>query len=197
MSAVPAPGFADPVHQAQQAFRIALEALARPGRVQALTTAVDGVPLGAAQAQLLLALTDEETPVWWQAPARELQRWLQFHTGARSVADPADASFAVITHAADMPELARFRWGTPAAPEQSCTLLLEVPSLHGGLAIDAHGPGIAEHVVLTVAGLAEGFWADWQASHAAFPQGVDLFFTCAAELIGLPRTTRVGRLEEV
>ncbi|HEX7892327.1 MAG TPA: phosphonate C-P lyase system protein PhnH [Ramlibacter sp.] len=197
MDAIPAGGLGDPVHDAQQAFRVALEALSRPGRAQALGTPIAGLPLGAAQAHLLLTLTDEDTRVWWQEPSPALQRWLRFHTGARFVADPAQAAFAVVTRPADLPELRRFRGGTAAEPEHSCTLLVEVPSLQGGLSMDAHGPGIPGGVRLAVAGLPEGFWAEWQASHAGFPQGVDIFFTCGAQVLGLPRTTRVGRLQEV
>jgi alpha-D-ribose 1-methylphosphonate 5-triphosphate synthase subunit PhnH len=197
MDAIPAPGLCDPVHDAQRAFRVALEALSRPGRVQPLGTPIANLPLGAAQAHLLLTLTDENTPVWWQQPVPALQRWLRFHTGARSVVDSGQAAFAVVTHAAEFPELKRFRAGSAAEPEHSCTLLIEVPSLRGGLAMDAHGPGIPGSVQLTVAGLVEGFWAEWQDSHAGFPQGVDIFFTCRDQVLGLPRTTRVGRLQEV
>jgi alpha-D-ribose 1-methylphosphonate 5-triphosphate synthase subunit PhnH len=194
---IPAPGLQDPAHDAQRAFRVALEALSRPGRIQPLGRAIPNLPLAAAQALLLLTLTDEDTPVWWQRPAPALQRWLRFHTGARSVARAAQASFAVVTEAADLPELQSFHPGTAAAPEQSCTLLVEVPSLRNGRLIQAHGPGIATRADLGIAGLPEGFWAEWQASHAGFPQGLDIFFTCGEEVLGLPRTTRIGRLEGV
>jgi alpha-D-ribose 1-methylphosphonate 5-triphosphate synthase subunit PhnH len=197
VKAVPAPGWADPVHDAQQTFRGALEALSRPGRIQRIGAAIERVALGGAQARLLLALCDEDTPVWWQEPAPTLAQWLRFHTGARSVAEPAQAAFAVVTAPAELPELHRFRCGSLQAPEQGCTLLVEVPALRGGLALQARGPGIQDSVDIAVAGLPEGFWAEWQASHAAFPQGVDIFFTCGDALLGLPRTTRIGRLQEV
>lgn len=197
MSAIPAAGLRDPVHDAQHAFRIALDALARPGRIQALGHPIAGLPLGAAMAQLLLTLTDEETPVWWQAAGAQLRPWLRFHTGARTVTDTEAAAFAVVTDAANLPELQRFAGGSLASPEQSCTLLVEVPSLRHGPALQAHGPGIQHHATLQIAGLPEGFWAEWHASHAAFPQGVDIFFTCGNELLGLPRTTRISRLQEV
>jgi alpha-D-ribose 1-methylphosphonate 5-triphosphate synthase subunit PhnH len=197
MSALPAPGLADPVHDAQHSFRLALDALSRPGRIQRLEGAIDGVALGAAQARLLLTLTDESTCVWWQHASKTLQQWLRFHTGARSTTRTEEADFAVVTQPADMPELARFAAGTAAAPEHSCTLLVEVPSITSGLRVQAHGPGIRDSIEVAVAGLPEGFWAEWQASHAAFPQGVDIFFTCGEMLLGLPRTSRIGRLQGV
>lgn len=197
MNTAPAAGWRDPVHDSQEAFRAALEALSRPGRIQRLGRSIENLPLGPALAALLLTLTDDDTRVWWQEPAPRLQQWLRFHTGARSVDHAADAAFAVITRAAEVPELRRFDWGSAASPEQSCTLLVEVPSLRNGLPVQAHGPGIAGGTELRIAGLPEGFWAEWLASHAAAPQGVDIFFTCGDEVLGLPRTTRVGRLQEV
>lgn len=189
-------GLADPVHGAQAAFRAALQALSRPGLVQPLGQSVPSLPLGAAMSHLLLALTDEDTPVWWQQPDGDLADWLRFHTGARSTADTAQAAFAAVTDAARMPALDVFAAGSLAAPEFSTTLLVEVPSLTDGPELMAHGPGIRERQALRVAGLHEGFWAQWQANHAAFPQGVDVLFTCGGLAMGLPRTTRISRLQE-
>lgn len=197
MSVVPAVGLADPIHDAQEAFRVALDAMARPGRIAQLGAALSGVDLGGAMARLLLTLTDEETPVWWQERGEDLPRWLRFHTGARAAPDPAAGGFCVITRAADMPALHGLPGGTALQPEQSCTLIVEVASLRSGPAVQAHGPGIRDHANLSIGGLPEGFWAQWQASHAEFPRGVDIFFTCGDEVLALPRSTRIGRLREV
>jgi alpha-D-ribose 1-methylphosphonate 5-triphosphate synthase subunit PhnH len=48
-----------------------------------------------------------------------------------------------------------------------------------------------------IAGLPNAFWVQWQTNHAAFPQGVDIIFTCADVALGLPRTTRVRRSEDL
>jgi alpha-D-ribose 1-methylphosphonate 5-triphosphate synthase subunit PhnH len=191
------PGLDDAVHDAQQAFRAALDALARPASVRALGRTIPGLPLGGAMAHLLLTLTDEDTPVWWQRPDASLARWLRFHTGARSVERSQEAVFAVVTEPASMPGLDAFDAGTAASPEHSCTLFVELPSLQGGPLLHGHGPGIRERAALSPAGLPANFWSQWQANHAAFPQGVDLFFTCGERALGLPRTTRIARLEEV
>lgn len=195
MSALPAPGLGDPVHDAQRAFRVALGALSRPGRIQELPGAIAGVELGAAQARLLLTLTDESTAVWWQSGSQALQRWLRFHTGARTAAGTEEADFAAVMQSREMPPLAQFMAGPAAAPERSSTLLVEVPSLTAGAAMQARGPGIDGHVGIALAGLPDRFWSEWQANQAAFPQGVDIFFTCGDRFLGLPRTSRVGRME--
>jgi alpha-D-ribose 1-methylphosphonate 5-triphosphate synthase subunit PhnH len=183
-------GLGDPVHDSQRAFRAALQALARPGHIQRIGAPVPGVPLGAAMAQLLLTLADEDTPLWWQRTDAQLAQWLRFHTGA-GVAELRDAQFAVVLDPMAMPPLEAFAQGTLASPEFSCTLLIEVRSLHTGPLLHGRGPGIRERAALRIAGLHDRFWSQWQANHASFPQGVDLIFTSGDEVLGLPRTTRV------
>ncbi|TXT41500.1 MAG: PhnH protein [Comamonadaceae bacterium] len=192
-----APGLPDGVHDSQQAFRAVLDALARPGQVRHIGPALPGVALGGAMARLLLSLSDDETPVWWPDSDAELPQWLRFHTGAPIAARPDAASFAVVTDLAQLPALANFTPGSAASPELSCTLLIELPALVGGPTLEWHGPGIASVQRVGLPGLPDDFWAQWQANHAAFPQGVDLVFTCGEEALGLPRTTRVRRLEGV
>lgn len=190
-------GFPDPVHDAQHAFRSVLDALSRPGRRFALGQPISGLALGPAMAHLLLALTDDDTAVWWQQSDEAAPDWLRFHTGASQAATPGEAAFAVLASAAGMPSLDRFAAGSLESPERSATLLVEVPSLDDGPALEWRGPGIQETQTVRIAGLPDNFWAQWQASHALFPQGVDIVFTCAAAALGLPRTTRVRRLEGI
>lgn len=190
-------GFADAVHDAQTAFRGVLDALSRPGRRFAIGCPIKGLALGPAMAHLLLALTDDDTPVWWQHSDAASADWLRFHTGASLAAAPELAAFAVICDAAALPPLDAFAAGSLESPEHSTTLFIEVASLDGGPALEWRGPGIRDMQTVCIAGLPEKFWAQWQANHAAFPQGVDMVFTCANVALGLPRTTRVRRLEGV
>lgn len=190
-------GFGDPVHEAQAAFRAVLEALSRPGQHMAIGRPVKGLALGPAMAHLLLALTDDNTPVWWQQPGSGATEWLRFHTGASVAAAPGDVAFAVIGDVGTMPALHLFAAGSAESPEHGATLLIEVPSLSEGPAVEWHGPGIRDKQTVRLAGLPASFWTQWQANHAAFPQGVDIVFTCADAVLGLPRTTRVRRLEGI
>jgi len=192
-----APGLPDGVHDSQQAFRAVLDALARPRQVRRIGPALPGVALGGALARLLLSLSDDETPVWWQRADADLQHWLRFHTGAGLAERPETASFAVFTDLGQGLALSDFAAGTAAAPEFSVTLLIELPGLEGGPALEWRGPGIETVQRVGLQGLPFEFWAQWQANHATFPQGVDIVFTCGEDALGLPRTTRVRRLEGV
>lgn len=188
-------GYADPVYDAQRAFRSVLEALSRPGQRQGIGALVRGVTLGGAMAHLLLALTDDDTAVWWQQSDRVAAAWLRFHTGATCAALPTQAAFAVLDTRHKLPTLASFATGSAQAPEGSTTLLVEVQSLDTGPAVEWRGPGIRGSQTVSIAGLPDDFWAQWQANQASFPQGVDIVFTCAGAALGLPRTTRIRELE--
>jgi alpha-D-ribose 1-methylphosphonate 5-triphosphate synthase subunit PhnH len=197
MTTTLAAGLSDAVHESQEAFRMVMDALARPGQVRTIGAAVPGVALGGAMARLLLSLTDDGTPVWWQGTDPAVAQWLRFHTGAPLALTTGTASFAVVIDAVSGLVLADFAMGTVASPEFSTTLLVELPALSGGPELEWRGPGIQTVQRVALAGLPADFWAQWHINHGAFPQGVDLIFTCGEQAMGLPRTTRVRRLEGV
>lgn len=192
-----AAGLPDSVHGTQLAFREVLSALSRPGRIHTLGGALPGVSLGGAMARLLLSLTDDETPVWWQQHDASLQNWLRFHTGAGVAPEKKQAAFAVLNPIGSDFVLADFALGTAASPELSSTLLIEVPALAGGPELEWQGPGIQHVQGVGLQGLPADFWVQWQANQGLFPQGVDIVFTCGDSVLGLPRTTRVRCLEGV
>ena len=188
-------GLRDPVHDAQAAFRAALRALSRPG--EPVSYPISGPPVAGlmpATAALLLALTDHETPVWWNHDGP--LRWLRFHTGAPAVTEPGQALFGVVRAGGAAALLTQFNPGTDAQPERSATVLIELPALCGGSAVQWSGPGLREPVVRRLAGLPAGFWRQWSNNHGLFPGGVDVLFTCGHDIVGLPRTTRAIERED-
>jgi alpha-D-ribose 1-methylphosphonate 5-triphosphate synthase subunit PhnH len=192
-----APGFADPVHDAQRAFRAVLAALSRPGRAVDLCAAGAPAfaPLCSATTALLLTLTDESTPVWWpgrDAATTAAAQALRFHTGAAPIADAADAAFAVIGSAGEWPAFDSLANGSDAFPERSTTLVIEARAFGDDARSTWSGPGIEGSLAVRIAGLPEDFVARWAANRAVFPRGVDIVFTCGSRAIGLPRSTRVA-----
>ncbi len=188
-------GFADPVHDAQAVFRAVMEALARPGTVQPLTTGLEPpAPLTPELAAVALALTDADAPLWLDAAlarSRAVAQFLRFHTGARITEDPADAAFALVSDPGACPEFGTFAQGTPAYPDRSATLVLAVADLsdHAGWRLD--GPGIRGSATLAAAPLPADMLDRLARNHAGFPQGVDLILAAAGRLAALPRSTRV------
>jgi alpha-D-ribose 1-methylphosphonate 5-triphosphate synthase subunit PhnH len=199
VTAALAPGFGDAVLASQRQFRALLEAMSRPGRVVRLGGELPEPPgpsFQPASYALALALVDLETPVWLDAALRQpaVEASLRFHCGCPLVDEPGAAAFAFAAEPARLPELARFAQGTPAYPDRSTTLVLQVAGLEagggaGGGGVRLTGPGIDGAASLAVAGLAPGFWGEFRANHGMFPQGVDVVLVAGRGVAALPRST--------
>ena len=183
------PGFADPVLDAQRAFRAVLEAMSRPGtqhRTGAELCAPS--PLMPATAAVLLTLADGDTPVWLASPFAEASDWISFHCGATITPRIGEAAFAV---AEEMPDLASLNTGSDEIPEDGATLILQVRGFDRGEKLRLAGPGLAAPATIAVQGLPEHFVAAWEANHALYPRGVDLILCTGEELAAFPRSLRI------
>ena len=178
-------GFSDTPKQSAQAFRAAMNAMARPGRLFEITGAQPPAPLSVAGGALVLTLADTDTPLFL-APSHdvpEIRDWIAFHTGA-PITGPATCMFALGTWQALMP-LTVYPIGTAQYPDRSATLIVETPDLtQTGATLT--GPGIK-----TSASLSLPDAAAFQANRAHFPLGLDFIFTSGDRLAALPRTTEV------
>jgi alpha-D-ribose 1-methylphosphonate 5-triphosphate synthase subunit PhnH len=185
-------GFADPVFGSQRAFRLLMDAFARPGTIADLSgLATAPAPLPAASAAFLLTLADGDTPVFFETPMSAVAEWTAFHAGAQATNDPEEARFVVLSQASDCRSWARYPVGTAAYPDRSATLLLPVASLDGGDGLVLSGPGIETVIRIAPEGLPQGLLAVMSANRAAFPLGYDLVLVADGRAIALPRTTRL------
>lgn len=178
-------GFSDAPVQSARAFRAALDALARPGRIVTLAGGTAPAPVSPAAATLLLTLCDGETPLHL-APghdASDVRDWVAFHIGA-PIVGPDEAMFALGGWAA-LGALEAYPIGTPDYPDRSTTLIVEIDQLtDDGPRLT--GPGIEVEARLSLPEIAA-----FQINRARFPLGHDFFFTAGNALAALPRTTRV------
>lgn len=177
--------FADAPREAARAFRGVLDAMARPGKILAVTGGAAPAPISTAAATLLLTLCDAETPLHL-APGHDreaIRQWVAFHIGAPLVGRDT-AMFALGTWAALAPQT-DFPVGTPEYPDRSTTLIVELDTLaNEGARLT--GPGIETEARLSLPETA--FFAR---NNAIFPLGVDCVFTCGDRIAALPRSTRV------
>jgi alpha-D-ribose 1-methylphosphonate 5-triphosphate synthase subunit PhnH len=179
-------GFRDTARDSARAFRLLMEALARPGTIQRLNGATPPEGLSPAAGTALLTLADGTTPVFLagasDSPA--LRSWIAFHIGA-PLCGPEQAMFAIGPFAALLPHLAALSPGEPAYPDRSATVIAEVDCL----STEGHrltGPGIKGEARLS---LPEA--VPFQMNARRFPLGFDSFLTCGEGIAALPRTTRV------
>ena len=187
-AAIALPGFADPVLDAQSAFRAVLAAMARPGSLHVAGASLTApAPLDPATAAVLLTLVDGETGLWLADAADPARDWLAFHCGA-SFVPPAQACFAL---AVSCPDLTTLPAGSDEGPEESCTLVLQVSALGRGTRYRLSGPGLRAPVRFLANGLPDDFVARWAANHALFPRGIDIILCAGTTLAALPRSVRI------
>lgn len=183
--------FADPVHDAQIAFRQVMDAMARPGTLQTVSAMLEPpAPLDLASGALLLTLCDHDTPIWLSSTLAKssLPAWISFHTNAPVVSDKAEARFAFAGPDGAMPVLTHFAQGTQEYPDRSTTLVLQLPSLARGRPLTLTGPGIRDTASIAPEGLPDTFLRQWSDNRGLFPRGIDLILTAGRDFIALPRT---------
>jgi alpha-D-ribose 1-methylphosphonate 5-triphosphate synthase subunit PhnH len=179
------PGLADPVLDAQSAFRAVLEAMSRPGRIVAIPRPPEPpAPLLPAAGALLLALADADTPVWSDAGA-DVAAWLGFHAGCPLVPNAGAARFVLATGTA--PALEALDAGTEEEPQLSATLILQVAALEVAGGWRLTGPGIEHEHRLRIDGVPENFVGQWRAQRKRFPRGVDVILCAGTRIAALPR----------
>ena len=192
-------GFADPVQSSQSVFRGVMNALARPGSVQAIVETVHAPSsMMAAAAAVSLALFDHDTPIWIDdrfSAESSIDAWLRFQTGAPLTSDASRAAFALIHSGAALLDFETFAQGTPEYPDRSTTLVVQVDTFTRGPELVLSGPGIRGTSTLRAGALPSDFVERMQVNRAQFPRGVDLLLVCGTELVALPRSTHVAARE--
>jgi alpha-D-ribose 1-methylphosphonate 5-triphosphate synthase subunit PhnH len=193
MEIATAPGFADPVDDAQQVFRRLLDAFAHPGRaVSVLATLTPPPGLWPSAAALALTLLDHSTPVFLDPAlaSESIVSYLRFHSGAPLAATPGSASFALIGDPRSL-DLAAFSPGESERPERSATVIVQVAGFEGPAAVRLTGPGIKTSTALRVDGIDAALWRQWRENGALYPCGVDLVLAAPTAAVALPRSVRV------
>ncbi|MDD7911784.1 phosphonate C-P lyase system protein PhnH [Pseudovibrio exalbescens] len=196
----PAPGLKNPVHDAQKIFKVAMNALARPGSLQEMPELGLEVPAPLTQTVAALALTllDYDTPVYLDpALAQEVDvvDYLRFHTGAPIVALASDAAFALISDPAKMSAISGFAVGTDEYPDRSTTLLIAVDDMTNTSGATLSGPGIKTETEFDAAPLSPAFWPQMIANQTLYPLGVDVLFASPTHVAGLPRSSKISMKE--
>lgn len=193
-------GFADPVLDAQRAFRALMDAMASPGRIVPLAVDCDPpAPLRPVAGAIAATLLDADTKLWLDRPlatSAAVPAWLRFQTGAALMAEAAEADFALVADMGQLGTLDHFARGTAEYPDRSTTLVLQLDGFDGGQTLVLAGPGIPGERRFAPATLPPRFVEQWDANRAAFPRGVDLVFAGPGAIAAMPRSTRILRIGE-
>ena len=191
-------GFIDPATDAAGVFRAMLEAMARPGRIQRLPTALAApAALGSEVAQLVLTLCDFDTPLWLDPAYATAESWayLRFHAACPVAATIEEAAFLVVAPANVAPVLPRCRIGTAEYPDRSASLIIPLEAISEGPDVRLSGPGIEREHRLSVAPSPAGLWSALIANQQHFPLGCDCFLAAPGHIAAIPRSTRIELVE--
>jgi alpha-D-ribose 1-methylphosphonate 5-triphosphate synthase subunit PhnH len=184
--------------QAAHSFRAILDAFSEPGvPIQLSAVANCPAPLQAASAVLALSLCDFQTPVWLskKLDGPDVRSFLRFHTGASIVGKAEDAAYAFLDASEFADSYPRLHKGTDEYPDRSATAVVQVSNFFGLQSVRLEGPGIKTAVELSIAGFAEGDWTMLSDDRILFPLGVDVAFASGAQLVAVPRSTRISLME--
>ncbi len=180
--------------QSARAFRVILDAMARPGKISQLPLVIDdSEPAFATSMTALLSLGDHLTSIYLAVEFRrpEIERLLRFHTGSQLVQDRSLCDFAVLTATEAESGLELWKRGNPEYPDQSATIIIQTTSLTQGHAVEFSGPGIQSTATVRIANITPSFWKARAEVNAVTPLGIDMIFVSPREILGCPRSTHV------
>lgn len=185
-------------HRSQQAFRVLLDTLARPGTVRS-ADAVQ-LPPGVPTALLLpLALADVEVSVAVVSGEPD-QRWAPFVrdvTGCRA-APIESASIVVLLDGYSPSDVLAVRRGTALAPESGARLAIACRTLRSGAAaadeagVRLSGPGVDGRAELAIGGVDRELLDAIATANASFPAGIDTWLVSRdGHVAAIPRSSRI------
>ena len=186
----------DEIFDAQAHYRLVLDSMARPGKINVMPSMELTTPQGihAAGALVGFALLNSDVSFYVDGPsAEDVSLYLLVNTSARP-AEAETADYVYLNGTADADILYRLKTGTLPYPESSATVIAAVDELGGetGLVLTLSGPGVDGERQLSVAGLDTGLLEALVTINAEFPLGIDMVLTDPRGRIAcIPRSSRV------
>lgn len=194
----------DPVFDAQEHYRVLLDAMARPGKINILPRMQLTAPAGLTGAAALVGFALLNADVSFFVDGTEsavATRYLLVNTSSRPV-DAREADFVFAAGSASAMLVESMKKGSLPYPEEGATLVLHVTSLatepqglgygDGGLALALHGPGVPGERTFFARGLNATLVEAVQQSNIEFPLGVDVILTDGDGRVAcIPRSSRI------
>ncbi|HET6253948.1 MAG TPA: phosphonate C-P lyase system protein PhnH [Puia sp.] len=188
----------DDVYDAQGHYRLLLDSMARPGKINVLPEMELTAPKGihAAGALVGFALMNADVTYYVEGPtAFEVGRYLLVNTSARPVGRE-EADYVFLDGSAPAELLQELKVGSLPYPEDGATVVAAVDGLASegeGLVLLLKGPGVAGEKKLCVIGLDRTFFEALATINGEFPLGIDVILTDGERRVAcIPRSTKIG-----
>jgi alpha-D-ribose 1-methylphosphonate 5-triphosphate synthase subunit PhnH len=187
----------DDVFDAQQHYRLLLDCMARPGKINVMPEMELTAPAGihAAGALVGFALLNADVSYYVEgAGAYEVGRYLLVNTAARPV-EAGGADYIFVDGSSPVELLRQLKVGTLSYPEEGATVVAAVEGLADsaeGLALQLSGPGVQGERILYVRGLERVFFEVLTDINSEFPLGIDVILTDKDRRVAcIPRSTKI------
>lgn len=189
----------DGVFDAQAHYRLLLDAMARPGKVNRLPVLQLAPPAGFHQTSVLVALALLNADTCFSSVGHPLpvSEYLLLNTAARPVAT-SEADFVFVQGRQVVAEdLSNLKAGSLSYPEESATLIVDVDEIGSepvpdALVLELSGPGVDGRRKVYMRGLDPAVLRTLEEQNLEFPLGIDAIFTDAEQrFFCIPRTSRM------
>ena len=171
----------DVVFDAQQHYRLILDSMARPGKINVIPPVEIDEPMDINNASALIAFALLNTDASFYAAEGDVTSFISLNTSAVN-ADLADADLVFISGLHEEEFVQQLKAGTLSYPENSATIIADVNriskvKINGSLELTLKGPGVKDAETVYVAGLNAAILDELKAQNEEFPLGIDLILT--------------------
>ena len=172
----------DVVFDAQQHYRLILDSMARPGKINVIPPVEIDEPMDINNASALIAFALLNTDAsFYAAEGDEVSNFISLNTSAVN-ADLEDADLVFISGLHEEEFVQQLKAGTLSYPENSATIIADVNriskvKINGSLELKLKGPGVKDAETVYVAGLNAAILDELKTQNEEFPLGIDLILT--------------------
>jgi alpha-D-ribose 1-methylphosphonate 5-triphosphate synthase subunit PhnH len=185
----------DEVFDAQEQFRILLNAFAKPGIINTFCNFDFEVPSGFNTSSLIVAFALLNADVHFFSTDDVLNKYISLNTNS-TLSGVATADFIFIRPEETQLAINHCKTGTLSYPEESATLVITVTRVanvffENSIGITCSGPGIKDTNTFFVTGIASKEIEALLAMNEEFPLGVDIVLADDhLQIVSLPRSTK-------
>ncbi len=174
----------DEVFDAQEQFRLLLDSMARPGKINSMPD-MDIIPpagLNKASAMIAFALLNTDVSFYAEGEGSDaIESYIALNTTAAQVG-VGEADFVFINGLYDAGIIFDAKTGTLPYPEESATFVIDVDAItedagDSELILTLKGPGIETTKQVYINGINPGILKAVREQNMEFPLGVDLMLT--------------------
>jgi alpha-D-ribose 1-methylphosphonate 5-triphosphate synthase subunit PhnH len=188
----------DEVFDAQEQFRIILDSMSRPGKINVMPAIDILPPAGINKASTLVAFALLNTDVSFYVAgegSEDITSYIALNTTARPAStNVADFIFINGLHSAEI--LFDAKTGTLSYPEESATFIIDVEEItentgDNAITLILKGPGIQTETEVSIKGLDPQILSAVKEQNLEFPLGIDLILTDRNNnIICIPRSNQ-------